>query len=118
VLGRDEQRPRRDFFQAAELGLDAADHAQQPQVGAGPERSDGDDAPARHQQRRQRRDDLRKKVEIKQQIEDEGPNDEHEQTRNGSNVASSLPDRAVTRGAWRRADLTHRLRAQPGRDAV
>ena len=55
VLGGDEQRPRRNFLAAREFDLDAADHAQQPEVGAPPERRDRKDRAARHHQRRHRR---------------------------------------------------------------
>jgi hypothetical protein len=80
VLGRDQQRPGRNFCEPAELDFDAADRAQQPEIGARPELGNGEDALARHRQRRHGRDDLHQQIEIKQDVENDRPNDEHEQT--------------------------------------
>jgi hypothetical protein len=80
VLGGDKQGSGRNSSQPAKLDLDAANRTQQPEIGARPEPGDGENGPARHHQCRQGRDELHQQIEIEQDVENDRPNDEHEQT--------------------------------------
>ncbi len=77
MLGCDQQRTGRDLLDAAKLDLGAAHDPQQPHVRARPEPRDLEQNPSRHHQRRDRHDEMHEQIEIEQDVEEDGAQNEH-----------------------------------------
>src|SRR5262249_46594078 len=77
MLTGDDQGAGGDLVETAPLDADSADDPQQPEVYARPRTGEADNAPARQHQRRQRRGELRPRVEVEQNIEGDGTYEQH-----------------------------------------
>ena len=77
MLGRDDQRPVRKIFQPAKFHLGAADDAQQPHAHPSPKLCHLEDGAARQRQRDERHNKQHNQIQVKQDVEKDGPDDDH-----------------------------------------
>jgi hypothetical protein len=76
MLRSDDEAARRDFFQTPEFRLYVADKSQQPEIGLAPMFGQSHEISVRQQQRRNRRHQIEEEDEIKQGVENNGPDDD------------------------------------------